>query len=373
MKSIPNITYLLGAGASANALPVINELPARLNLLKTLLSERCDYEVQSYTNTKKFNNEIKNISITLIEEIKWVLEELKSHSTIDTLAKRFYLISSRHPDLIRLKKVLYIYFLFEQGYDDTDIRKEIRKEVPDKRYDSFIATYISPKIDKLEIPGNIKIVTWNYDFQFDLAFSKYLTDTSIDKVKEMIQVYPNLSGQYNTFDYSKFGIVHLNGIVNGVLDWEVTSDLRYDFDYIDDTKERFLNKLCASFHNLSKEELRYLTYSWEDPQEFSITIKDKNNLKQIANKIFSETDVLVIIGYSFSIFNRTIDNELMRSIKGDIRRIYIQDTKENVEDVKNIFIDSFSNAIGLFKGRLPNIVSTVNYTNQFYIPPEMNL
>lgn len=372
-RGIPNVTYLLGAGASAHALPVINELPSRLSLFKSLIEQRCRYPNELDLYIEKFKPDIERFALLLISDIEWVLEELMSHSTIDTLAKRLYLISSRHDDLIKLKKVLYIYFLFEQGYNDSDIRKGIRKEVPDKRYDSLIATYISPIIDKLEIPGNIKIVTWNYDIQFDIAFAKYLVDGSLDKVQEILQVLPSLSGQTNPFEYEKFAIIHLNGIINGLFEWQITNDFHIDLDDTDFLKNIFLSKLCVSYKQLQKENLSYLTYSWEDPEIFPNTIREKNNLKAISAEIFKKTDILVVIGYSFPIFNRSVDKELMGNLRHNVKQIYIQDTKENVEDVKNIFINSFSEEIGLVKGQLSNIISTVNYTNQFHIPPEMNL
>ncbi|OYZ00984.1 MAG: hypothetical protein B7Y37_08795 [Sphingobacteriia bacterium 28-36-52] len=373
MRNIPNVTYLLGAGASANALPVINELPSRLKIFKKLLEDRCVDEHQSLFLLELFNPEIKSIARELISDIEWALQELLSHSTIDTLAKRLYLISSRHNDLERLKRLLYIYFLFEQGYNDTNIRESTIKEAPDKRYDSFIATYISPKIDKLEMPGNIKIVTWNYDIQMELAFSKYLAVTDLDRVQERLQIFPNSLRSIDSFDEKSFGIVHLNGIINGVLGWNFSDDFRVDFYGLDQSKKGYLEIICQIYKKLEKEHLRYLTYSWEDPQEFSITFKEKNNLKGIASKIFANTDILVVVGYSFPIFNRSVDKELMRNLKKEIQHIYIQDTKDNVEDIKNIFINSFSDSIGLVKGRLPNIISTVNYTNQFHIPAEMNL
>lgn len=372
-RGVPNITYLLGAGASANALPVINELPSRLQEFRNLLFERCDKGYESFITSEKFKPDIQVIARKIISEIDWVLVELMSHSTIDTLAKRLYLISNRHDDLIRLKKVLYTYFLFEQGYNDSFIRGEIKKEIPDKRYDSFIATYISPNVDELKIPGNLKIITWNYDIQFDIAFSKYLIEPVIDDVKKRVQILPDLSIKDTLFDFEKFGVLHLNGIIKGVFDWEITNDLRGDFDTIEIIKTSYLSKLCITFHELSHEILSYLTYSWEDPNQFQVTIPEKNNLISISRKIFNQTDILVVIGYSFPIFNRSVDRDLMRNLNSQIRRIYIQDTKENVEEVTNVFFNAFGIDIQVDKGRLQNIISPVSYTNQFHIPPEMNL
>ncbi|HLD52075.1 MAG TPA: hypothetical protein VJA82_02115 [Sediminibacterium sp.] len=371
MSEPTKVTYLLGAGASANALPIINELPSRLKEFRFLLFERCDKGYDSFISSEKFQTNIQSIARKIIVEIDWVLEELMHHSTIDTLAKRLYLISSRHQDLIRLKKVLYTYFLFEQGYNDSEIRKGFQKEVPDKRYDSFIATYISSVIDSLKIPGNIKVVTWNYDIQFDIAFSKYLTDSNIDNVSAKVQILPSLSNSDALFDYEKFGILHLNGVINSVFEWQITNDLRDDFDSREIVKTDYLSKLCITFANLNEEKLRFLTYSWEDPQVFPYTIQEKSIIKSTAIEIFKRTDILVIIGYSFPVFNRETDRELMKNLNKNVRHVYIQDTKDKVEDIKNIFVNSFAGDIELPKSKLSRRVSTVNYINQFHVPPEI--
>ena len=44
-----------------------------------------------------------------------------------------------------------------------------------------------------------------------------------------------------------------------------------------------------------------------------------------ANRIFSETDILIIIGYSFPNFNKEIDKMLFDKLKGRATKIYFQD------------------------------------------------
>lgn len=375
MNDIPNITYFLGAGASANALPVINELPKRLDIFKSVLNSRLRNIGGPIIYSEKhfMDSGINLIADKLINDIDWAIEEISAHSTVDTLAKRLYLIRNKHDELIKLKKVLYIYFLFEQGYNFGEIRDNVNKEIPDKRYDSLIATTISNNIDDLSIPGNIKVITWNYDIQFEIAFQRYLLGQSFDEIQRRLQVLPTFKN--SNFDYNKFSIVHLNGIINQVYDWASISmkEIKERASKLELLKTEYLGRICKIYNELGNDKLQYLTYSWEDPSNFHLTISEKNNIIQIAMEILRNTDILIVIGYSFPIFNRNIDKDLMKSLNKNVQRIYIQDTTEKVEDIKNIFINSFAKDIESFPGQLKTIISTVNYTNQFHIPAEMNL
>lgn len=68
-----------------------------------------------------------------------------------------------------------------------------------------------------------------------------------------------------------------------------------------------------------------IKYAWEnDPK---ILEKCKTILKN--------TDVLIIIGYSFPAFNRKIDSELLKSLKQDAK-IYYQDPFASKSVINNI-------------------------------------
>ena len=96
------ITYLLGAGASYNALPIIDELPNILKYFCSIIGDalnylkagiKCDYDCTP--------DELSQ----LLDDINKLQKELKSHRTIDTLAKKYYLIKNKEKYLITLKKI----------------------------------------------------------------------------------------------------------------------------------------------------------------------------------------------------------------------------------------------------------------------------
>src|SRR5690606_641994 len=56
-------------------------------------------------------------------------------------------------------------------------------------------------------------------------------------------------------------------------------------------------------------------------------VEHRDNLRQLSNKyaqtILSQTDILVIIGYTFPSFNRDVDSEIFRN-SGGISKVYYQ-------------------------------------------------
>jgi hypothetical protein len=181
-----NITYYLGAGASYNALPVVNEINARLMIFKAAVDDESNtWEYNIYLREVQDIN-IKEVGQQLSKDIDWVINEAHRHQTVDTLAKKLFVLQDGVEDLLKLKRVLTVYFLFEQFYKG-NIRPKVPKELPDKRYDSFIASIISTEKGKLKLPGEIKIITWNYDLQFELSIREYLKGKTISEIQEWIQ------------------------------------------------------------------------------------------------------------------------------------------------------------------------------------------
>ncbi|OIR13153.1 hypothetical protein GALL_55370 [mine drainage metagenome] len=360
---VKNITYLLGAGASANCLPVIDEMPKRLNILKAELNIRSKAVFVNNPGNDVFAGEddISNAR-TLVADLEWLSGEIQKHKTVDTLAKKFYLIKSKNADLKKLKKVLIAYFIYEQ----TKIGGEINsgaKEVPDKRYDSLIATIIDKKIGNLNLPTNFKIITWNYDLQFEIAYKEYLHEMSINDIQKKIQAIPSTEFiKRNTFfDYNKFSIVRLNGVAGLKIDLE--GHLKRGSKTEKDDLKDFLASIARYYCNMPDDDIRVFNYSWENPDDYSDTYEETNTVKKIAKEIMRATDILVIIGYSFPVFNRSVDKELFGTLNRQTQ-IYIQD--KNANEIQKLIIESFNTVF-------PDRIKAYNLVNQFFIPPEADI
>lgn len=304
----------------------------------------------------------------LVNDIKNLLDDLQAHNTVDTLAKKYYL-TGKHDKLEQLKKVLIIYFAYEQAFKYGEIRTGVFKELPDKRYDSFIATIIDKKIKSLSLPSNFKIITWNYDRQFEIAYQEYLS-SSITDIQNRIQAIP--SKEYlednSEIDLNKFSLVRLNGVA--ALNSHISCLLGINPPYSDEDYKNLYNSVILLYTQLTSDDLKAFNYSWEDNNDYKGVHDKIHSIKGIAKDIMAQTDILVIIGYSFPLFNRSVDKELMSSLTYNLQRIYVQDIKDRGTEIKNLLWESFGN---LVKNRPANFIKEIGYTNQFFIPPEADI
>jgi hypothetical protein len=155
------ITFLFGAGASKGALPLVSEIPDRLEHLINLL-EKDEFKLDSNSTFDqlklKDSKSKRDYQIELIESLKWLQSESKRHASVDTFAKKLF-IKSNYQALKKLKIAISVFFIFEQSINK-----------PDFRYDAFFASLMD---DSGDFPENLRILSWNYDYQFELAFSEY--------------------------------------------------------------------------------------------------------------------------------------------------------------------------------------------------------
>jgi hypothetical protein len=368
-----NITYLLGAGASANCLPVINELPNRLQ------------EFRKFINSFSLGGEHQIVQTDIDSDIQWLLNEMRKHKTVDTLARKYYLISKKHKDLMRLKRLLTVYFMFEQTHDEGNIRSisnsHFPKELPDKRYDTFIASLITPKIDSLTMPPSIKVITWNYDMQMEIAYTEYAGCSTL-LAQDLLQSIPSRTFVVDKLPFStkRFGLIRLNGVAG-------IAELVRGKTFIDTVKNKKGVQLAEALlmfnlklYEESKEvteNYRVFNFSWEDSSEFSTYLFDGyNEVKSAATQVMSETEILVVIGYSFPYFNRQMDKKLFSNCPA-LKKVYIQD--QNAIAIAQLVKSSFE----LFQKEqmwsdyngirpIPQVpIETVTYVDQFFIPYEM--
>lgn len=379
MKDPKKITYLLGAGASANCLPIINELPAGIDHFIKFINDAVNSSLTSSINEFSEENAKK-----LITDLGWLKSQMNSHKTVDTLAKKFYLIKEKEAELIKLKKLLIVYFMFEQLIHRVFIREEQVKELPDKRYDSFIATIINNKRGDLSLAPNFKVVTWNYDIQFELAYKEYQPNLNFNEIQKQLQIIPTQSyiEGNEAIDISKFSIVKLNGVA-GLNSFEPFIDIPVPDSVTNPIVRQNIRTnsviaiLANKYASSLSEDIKSFNYAWEDREDFSLLHKKKNNISDEATSIMKQTEILVIIGYSFPLFNREIDKKLINACKGKISKVYIQDPK--ALEIRDLFVSSF---VGFHKNEEINMSSNprtipVEFVSssldQFLIPYELDL
>jgi len=328
-----NVTYILGAGASCYSQPLVSNMKERMLSLLELL------DPDSRLHQKYIAHELKGKTHLIYTKYKKILFEAVKHYTPDTYAKKLHLTSEKDK-LVVLKEFLNLYFLFEQDFIkdaynvfpedpynigpqvysldsnktynnystpliDKEKGKEIWKDINnpiDYRYDVFYATLLQAFADdKLSLPSNVNILSWNYDNQLELAFKEY-ENLELEGIELQLNINPN------DYDQDKSHIIKLNGSCNRI------------YRDVDNKVHEltFLKAIGLLLENKSIQNKIY--FAWEN-----IGIERKWSA---INQIQVNTNKLVIIGYSFPNFNRDADIGILHYMNNRCE-IIIQVPKED--------------------------------------------
>jgi hypothetical protein len=212
-------------------------------------------------------------------------------------------------------------------------------------------------------PSNIKILNWNYDSQIQLA-------AGVFKREEFHQGFENLTrppliGYYppvgnpivpeDQISVEKISMVHLNGLAGYYFDNRAGCILNLFLN----NEPKNINEIIHKIKTDSDKKHTLLTFAWEKNTESEAILRNRINL---AKALVRDTDVLVIIGYSFPFFNRAVDSEIFLSLKRGmkLRKIIYQDPYRNGEFLKKQFY-------------LSNEVEIVHVTevDNYHVPNEL--
>jgi hypothetical protein len=300
------ILYILGAGASVNALPLARSFrkewttqidpPDIVGLAYDL--EHFDFtslEGSRDPNPESPYNKIK-------DNFYWLANNANIFGDVDTYAKYLHLMQMTS-ELQLLKKTLSQYFAI----------KQILQKKLDHRYLSWLVTIM----DEKKFPDNIKILSWNYDSQVELASKEMgplekveLGPNSSSYSSGVLACFPTLHP--NLQEHHPVSLIHLNGNSSFLKGDDIIVSLLSD-DYDD------LESLQIIFDSSAdlKPELHFV---WQKG-------KYQTSLMERIRIMISNTTKLVVIGYSFPFFNRDVDKIIFEQLNKDIKfnKIYYQD------------------------------------------------
>lgn len=353
------IVYLMGAGASrgirtydaphqypfttdeiVEGLPIVSELYGRLNNTYNLITNLSSTGKQYFTQdgTPYTSEQAKD---SLLKDIAWLRDETRRHATIDTFAKKLYL-TNKSDEYQKLKLILSFFFVIEQLVGKAD-----------SRYDTFLASILDKR---LEIPDNIKILTWNYDRQFEFVYREYAEDRYISATN---------SSRLGVFDFrkneilsNKWSIYKINGTadLDVPLQYALSGEQSLGGKALDCILEQYIKSIYpyGMFANNSR-----LYFAWEN-QDWT-----KELFTKVSQDI-QDANILIVIGYTFPFFNRETDRFLFKNMP-KLKKIYIQDPnaeqlKQNIQPV----LSSEQNVAGL-----GNHITTITNCSQFFLPPEL--
>jgi hypothetical protein len=340
-----NITYLFGAGASYNACPIWKEQGAKMMELSEFLGLKFSFTDDEGCLKRDYIDQIA-------WEIGYIGYKASEFNTVDTYARKLYLLKDKI-QLQKLKMAVSTFFTLwaltkdkkwkqlRDGKGNTDVRMN---DI-DPRYINLLATYLNTGEPNPILSSNVKFVTWNYDLQIEAAYNKFC----IFKENELHSVnhyFPFISIPDSNKDLV---VCHLNGF-SGFYGQNNHENL---FNRSDSNE---LRNLLNSFDFLNKPSSNkpsfgdFINYAWETNSEYA------NEARLKAIEIFSKTNILVIVGYSFPPFNHSIDKQLFESIK-NLKRIIYQDP--------NADPDFLSETFGIPKNKIVIINKSMD---QFSIP-----
>lgn len=343
------IVYLFGAGASfgkraeddkdeiLEGLPIVSEFPVQIDKLINIINIK---EEEDDTQAKPWEfDELK-------AELSWLRESCENHQTVDTFAKKLRVSEGGiTKEYLRFKAAISAFLTLVQLFNK-----------PDSRYDAFFANILGNSYFKL--PNDVSILSWNYDCQFEIAHAAYSKRKSLNAIWDDLNISGKTTKSSNDNNIP-FSITKLNGTA-----------LMYEENHFNSKFfDAFFNRQgmseisyisTAYINSLTSENVKNaLSFAWEGSEnEFE---------NKFLLKVF-DTEILVIIGYSFPYFNREVDRKIIRNMT-NLKKVYIQDPF--CEDVRESFEAVLSEEqLGKVENGQIKIVLKKN-TKQFVIPNEM--
>jgi hypothetical protein len=328
------IAYLFGAGASREAIPIIKEFKADFSeFVKDLDSKR--------GNAFSPKQQRSAFHIEFFETLHLFRDKINSHISVDTYAKKLF-VQGEYDTYHKLKLILTIYFVIRQC-----------QKPADSRYDAFIAALADPFYGDKFLPKNVQIISWNYDFQFEKAYSEYIKDDQLIQIQKKLSVS---TFNRNIAKSNAFSIFKLNGttsFINHEIDRKDVPWSLLSREYNDEMIQYLFEMYCRMREKCNTYEPE-LTFAWESAR------MPLGNLNNLFSKI-EDTKALVIIGYSFPFFNRVIDRKIIGAMK-KLKNVYFQDINP-----RNI-ITRFSSITSDIPA---SCLIPIDDVEQFYLPPEL--
>ena len=356
------ITYLLGAGASANAVPVVRNFSEMIDIMVDRLEKYAKNKehIDLSSDIEESINKNKKFVLEMIEQFKNLSHKNKEFGTIDTYAKYLF-VTGEIDKLKTLKRYISIYYVLQQKYFYLYTTTQSYQQL-DSRYLTFLISIM----DKNEFPEDIKILSWNYDFQLQRSSYMFRKEqytftktrnggTKYDKTHPLFYYWPPLGNRVGDIS-----LYHLNGIA-GFLDMKDYNNRDSIFNQINRSpqKENDIFNLLNDYFNDDYEPI--LNFAWEKKELFEdIT---NNPIKNDLINHIKDSEIMVIIGYSFPFFNRNIDKQIFDYFQNNrYKRIYYQSKDEKLIDKYNNLYQKF----GLDKQYIK--IEPYDDVSNFFIP-----
>lgn len=331
------ITYILGAGASANVLPLIKDQPNKPGL-PTMLKSFIDEFITEFSEMGDDKRPSK-------EELQSIGELLIKFQTPDLLAK-YYLEKGDLRKYSILKNLMSKLFINLEDNDNLT-GATIDKDNIDPRIITFLSTISTQQ----KLPENIKIISWNYDRQIEKGATKLRPEKGNEYYIRNFKVWP--SNEKQKIEPSQYFLMHLNGIAGQIY-----------------SEQTFIAKEHSP--KIFKQVEPLISFAWEDDESFGKSTFSKNRMT-VAKEMIVGTEIMVVIGYSFPFFNRKVDTELFETVKGSLKKIYFQDPKLDGSFLYNQFGIPKEDSVDPLSSRITRKIDIIHIkdVDNYYVPYEL--
>ena len=321
-----NFTYLFGAGASCKVLPMVNGLPPDFRDMANKLNTIYRLSDENFIQLRGHNK--AKVQDWLINDLNNFADQADRLTSIDTFAKKLYL-NDNQDVLNQLKATLSAFMALKEAENGTDYR-----------YSAFYASLLQRHVS--DFPSNVQILSWNYDNQFERSYFDFSNG----------RILPNIYRKYRKTEREKeaFGIFQINGATGYT--WNDNSNFFPMHRTTPTLNLALVDQVVESYGHITTQQSCQsgISFGWE---------RDNEIVKQVFEAT-QETEILVVIGYSFPYFNREIDKKILANM--NLRKIYFQSPealklKDRVKGIIN------TNDI--------EIVPIHEDMNQFFLPYEL--
>lgn len=318
-----------------DGLPVVAEIAPNLLAFKKAVEDAPIDENSLYIFMNLYQTEGCNIERTrleLVRDIDDLYTATKEHATIDTYAKKLFL-TRRYTDFKRLKNVLCVFLVWAQLQGKAD-----------QRYDTFLANILQMN---LYFPKEISVISWNYDSQFEIAYSYYSPNGKLPVFEKNAEdKYPMSNNFGRIFKVNGSANIGDFNIVNAIIKEANVHPIIQLIEYY--------GHLFADTSAMGFQFRSHLSFAWEASNR-------QNNLLDAIKQTTTDTESVVVIGYSFPFFNREIDRTIFAGMP-NLKTVYIQDPNpEAVEPSLKAVLPEGSNVK----------VEYQKDCTQFYLPREL--
>lgn len=337
------ITYYFGAGASCKSMPLVADFEKRFAYFESYISR---FDLMK----------TKGPFFRLCAQFK---QDVSAHLSFDTLFKKLY--HQNEEGLIKdYKAVILIYFIFEHlikvpGKENKDERIEGKVNNPDQRYEALIAGLLKPTKDKIDFYTRINFITWNYDANLTEAIRNFI-EPRTPLHRFILSKHSN-----NKITCSpQASIIHLNGIVNHrLLDKGMQSEESLNY-----TLQELINEWDnGKIHRYSSQ----IYFSWEKLYYKDDELQAPDFVEEAQDAVRRSSNI-IITGYSFPLYNRSIDSFILNPSNVWGKNVYIQ--SPNADEIKEILANDLNiqdtSKIGV-NGK-STFVKSITNCSAFFVP-----